>query len=160
MSKIDNRRFTYGKIHGQITSEKWDIGKKSLEKEYLYDSDGTAINFGVKIDGQTELSYNYEYDGESKLKKIVQTDGNKYETVAAYEYDANGILIKENNTKTDTVYEYNLNGRVSRMENKKSDGVLLSEYNASYAINGQKTKETEAVRTSGNVTEKNISVYL
>lgn len=159
MSKIDNRRFLYGKIHGQITSEKWDIGKKTLEKEYLYDSDGTAINFGIKVDGQTELSYNYEYDGESKLKKVVQTDGNRDEAVAAYEYDANGILVKENNTKTDTVYEYNLNGRVSRMENKKSDGVLLSEYSASYAINGQKTKETEEVRTSGGMLQKKTSQY-
>ncbi len=157
--KIDDHTFSYSMISGEIISETWDIGRKTLKKYYEYDSDGVTTGFGVKVGGQTELSYNYEYDGESKLKKVVQTDANRSETIATYEYDANGVLINEKGQKVNSDYKYNLNGRVCQLTNKTSEGILLSKYDAFYEKDGQKTKEIEEVRSKSGVMEKKTSQY-
>lgn len=158
-SKIDDRTFTYSAIHGKVTSETWSVGKKTLKKKYIYDSDGTTTNFSVQIGEQAKLSYNYEYDGEAKLKKIVQKDAGKNETIATYDYDANGALIRENGQKVETDFKYNLNGMVTEMENRSKAGVLLSKYSASYAKNSQKTEETKEVRGNDGMIEKKKSQY-
>lgn len=158
-TKIDNHRFTYDRISGQIASETCKAGKKTWEKNYRYDSEGAATHFEVKVGSETALSYIYEYDGESRLKKVIQDDGGKNETIASYEYDANGVLIKENGQKVETNYNYNLNNMLSQMTNKTHDGVLLSQYQAVYSKAGQKLEESEEIRGIDGITKKKTSRY-
>ena len=160
ISKIDNREFTYDVISGQMKTETIRGDKqKTIKKSYQYDSDGDTTSFNVKVNDKTQLAFDYEYDGGSKLQKVQQTDGGKDITIVSYEYDANGVLIKENGQKVDTDYKYNLNGTLSQMTNNSKDGVSLSRYYATYRQNGQKTKETADVRGTDGITEEGVSQY-
>lgn len=159
ISRIDNRKFTYDAITGQILSETKQAGKKTLKKIYNYDSDGLRTDFKVKLGDETVLSYHYWYDGGFRLQKVIQTDGSKSETIATYEYDVNGMLLKEKGEKIETDYFYNLNQTMSRMVNRTNDGVLLSQYYATYNKDRQKTEEKGEVRGIDGIIKRENAKY-
>lgn len=158
-SQIDDRKFTYDRFHGQVAEETAKVGKKTVKKSYQYDSDGMATSFCVKVGDEGVLSYQYNYDGASRLQNVVQTDHGKKETIASYEYDVNGMLIKESGQKVETSYRYNPDSTLSQLTNKTKEGVLLSQYDTVYNKSGQKTKETEQIRGMDGTKEKRTSNY-
>lgn len=159
-SKIDNREFVFDDINGEIKTETIrGENQKTVKKSYEYDSDGAATSFDIKVGNKTKLAFDYEYDGESKLKKVKQTDGDSVITIASYEYDANGTLLREDGQKVSTTYNFNPDGTLKRMVNNSKDGVLLSGYDAIYQKNAQETKETEEVRGTDGITKKSTSEY-
>lgn len=157
VKNIDNRSFTYDVLTGQIETETiMGAANKDITKVYHYDSDGVVADFTVMVGEEKKLAYAYQYDGESKLTRVVLTDNGNEETIAQYEYDENGALIKQNGQKVSSSYQYDLGGRLTSLTNESDTGITLSAYHAAYQLNGQKIKEYEEVRgTNGQMEEKN-----
>lgn len=155
----DNRRFSYDAFTGRVVKETLPAGKQSVEKTYQYDSDGVVTHFAVKIGGKTELSAVYEYDGDSRLQKVIQTEDGKKETAAEYQYDENGNQKKVTGQIVESNYTYDPANRLTVLTNRSRQGALLSQYQAAYSKNGQKTEEKEEIRGTDGLTEKKTSRY-
>ncbi len=154
----DDTIFEYDDISGQVIKETTKLTKnKDVVKNYTYDSAGNKSSFAVKVDGNTELSLQYTYDGESKLTSVTDENG---EEVVGYAYDTDGNLSERTvvgNGMT-TSYAYDYQNRLTSLKNSTSSGVI-SEYTSEYLTNGQKSKEVSKVENKDGKTEEKIATY-
>ncbi len=141
----DDTTFVYDDVSGQVTKETTKLTKnKDVVKNYSYDSVGNKSVFQVKVGDDTKLSLTYEYDGESKLTSVKDSDGNE---VVGYEYDTNGNLSERSVAGADltTTYAYDYQNRLTKLTNQTESAGVISKYQSEYLTNGQKSKETSEV---------------
>lgn len=109
------------------------------------------------VGDKTELALCYEYDGASRLKKVINVNASTKELVEEYDYDENGALISSTGSVRESQYSYNLGDRLTNLLNKNIR--VLSEYNATYQKNGQKIEETEEIQDLNRLSERNTLKY-
>lgn len=138
----DGTTYLYDDADGQMTKETTKLTKnKQVVKDYTYDSAGNKTAFAVTVGGDTTLSQQYTYDGESKLTAVKDEKGNQ---VAGYAYDMDGNLSKRTiaGNRMTTSYTYDYQNHLTEMENRTDRAGVISRYTSEYLVNGQKAKET------------------
>jgi len=141
----DDTTFSYDDVSGQVTNETTKLTKnKTVEKSYTYDSADNRTAFEVKVGGNTELSLQYVYDGESRLTAVTDEKGNE---VVGYSYDTDGNLAERTvpGNNLTTAYTYDYQNHLTAMKNQTGGMGVISEYTSEYLVNGQKSVETSDV---------------
>ena len=142
----DGTTFAYDDASGQVTKETTKLTKhKDVVKHYNYDSAGNKSAFSVRVGDDTKLSLQYNYDGESRLTSVTDRKGSP---VVAYSYDTDGNLAERTvpGNEMTTTYTYDYQNHLTAMKNQTGSAGVISEYTSEYLTNGQKSKETAALK--------------
>ena len=123
-------RFYYLPIGaGQDTQTTWTYNQDHLPIQITY------VNYQGEL-----IVWDYTYDGKGNLTKQVFTEGGKIDSIVEYVYDDNNLVIQYVHT------------------NCAIDLTSVVEYEFEYDANGNETKQTCTVTSSG-ITKKNTLEY-
>lgn len=150
--KSETHRYQYD-VYGNVV--------KDNDIRYAYDSSDNCRSFQVSVGGSTELSMAYEYDGFSRLSRVLLQDGSVMRQAAVYTYDEDGSLISGRSEGADlhSEYHYNCAGDLTELTNQTTSSGNISRYTSGYLLNGQKVSGQSLWNTRDGKTKKGESAY-
>ena len=112
----------------------------SYTKTYEYDLAGNRTSFVLTKDGETVHNIVYQYDALNRLTGVKQAG----QSIAAYEYDANGnrTRLAYPVSQTITSYTYNKANWVTGVTSRKGN-TTLSRYQYTYYASGNQKRVTD-----------------